>query len=71
MLQFNYMLLDIISFMKDYSLKMVLSGLLGAVFATVFIILALVVPLDKPKYAKSKAHPKNKLGKISESFGKR
>jgi len=57
--------------MKDYSLKMVLAGLLGAVFASIFIILSLIIPLDKPEYAKLKAHPKNKLGKISESIGKR
>jgi len=57
--------------MNDYSLKMVLSGLLGAIFATLFIILALVVPLDKPEYTKAKAKPKNKLGKISESFSNR
>jgi len=61
----------IIQTMKDYSLKMILAGLLGAVFASLFIVLSLIVPLDKPEYAKSKAHPKNKLGKISESFGKR
>ena len=61
--------LDIIFFMKDYSLKMVLAGLLGVVFATLLIVTAFIVPLDnKTKYTKAKKKSVNRLGRIAEGM---
>jgi hypothetical protein len=53
--------------MKDYKLKAILVVLSAIVFSMLFIILALVVPVEDDKAAFAKEKPKNILEQISRS----
>jgi len=57
--------------MLDERLKLILTLLGGVIFAMLFILLALIVPIKKSKVYKSQAKPKTMLEKVSHGAKKR
>jgi hypothetical protein len=54
--------------MQDYKLKVILVILSAVVFSMLFIILALVTPVEEPPKSYVKEKPKNRLEEISQSI---
>lgn len=54
--------------MQDYKLKVILVILSAVIFSMLFIILALVTPVEEPQKSVLKEKPKNRLEEISRSF---
>ncbi len=57
--------------MLDERLKLILTLLGGVIFAMLFILLALVVPIKKSKVYKTQVKPKTMLEKVSHGAKKR
>jgi hypothetical protein len=54
--------------MQDYKLKVIMVILSAVVFSMLFIILALVTPVEEPSKPLVKEKPKNRLEEISRSI---
>jgi hypothetical protein len=57
--------------MEDNRLKLILTVLGGIIFAMIFILLALVVPIKKSSIYQATQKPTSKLGQISHEAKKR
>ena len=57
--------------MEDNRLKLILTLLGGVIFAMIFILLALVVPIKKKSIYQPQQKPKSKLQQISHEANKR
>ena len=56
--------------MQDYKLKVILALLSAVIFSMIFIIIALVVPVQEDTISFTKQKPKTRLEEISHSIKK-